>query len=289
MLKQRVITALVLLGIVLLALWAPSPMPFVALALLMLGAGAWEWARLNGLSGAGAMAMGLGVALCCVAAWASGGLDQPLPRWWLAAGFAWLLGGAVLLFVSGVSGWPRIPAVLRWLAGGLMLFTAWLAVAHSRLLGINYLLSALALVWAADIAAYFAGRAFGGRLIARKLAPSISPNKSWEGVMGGMLGALLLAALWVGFDRHWGAAWGWSDSLYSRLLGRGGTLALIGGVVALAAMSVVGDLIESLVKRSAGAKDSSGLLPGHGGVLDRVDALLPTLPIALALITPVLV
>ena len=289
MLKQRVITALFLLGIVLLALWAKSPVPFVALALLMLGAAAWEWARLNGLNGAGAIAMGLAVTVCCVTAWASGWLDQALPSWWWAASAAWVLGGAVLLFVSGVAGWPRIPAVLRWLVGGLMLFTAWLAVAHSRLLGINYLLSALALVWAADIAAYFAGRAFGGRLIARKLAPSISPNKSWEGVLGGMLGALLLAALWIGFDRHWGAAWGWSDSLYTRLLGVGGTPAVVGGVVALAAMSVVGDLIESMVKRSAGAKDSSALLPGHGGVLDRVDALLPSLPIALALITPALV
>jgi phosphatidate cytidylyltransferase len=135
------------------------------------------------------------------------------------------------------------------------------------------------LVWVADIGAYFAGRTFGLKFTRNKLAPGISPGKSWEGVWGGMVGVLLLALGWIAADRHWNAA---VPSLYSRLAGMGWWL-VVAGCVFLAAMSVVGDLVESLVKRSAGAKDSSQLLPGHGGVLDRVDALLPTLPLAMML------
>ena len=140
-------------------------------------------------------------------------------------------------------------------------------------IGINFLLSILCLVWAADICAYFAGRAFGKR----KLAPAISPGKSWEGVWGGMAGVLVLALAWAWADGHWQAA---VPSLYSRLVGMG-LLWWLPALLFLTSMSVVGDLAESLVKRSAGMKDSSKLLPGHGGVLDRVDALLPTLPLAL--------
>jgi phosphatidate cytidylyltransferase len=132
------------------------------------------------------------------------------------------------------------------------------------------------LVWAADIAAYFGGRAFGRR----KLAPSISPGQSWEGVWSGMVGALLLAVLWLLVERALAVD---SKSLYDALRDRFNVVVIALGVMFLAAMSVVGDLFESLVKRSAGAKDSSRLLPGHGGVLDRIDALLPVFPIALAM------
>jgi len=158
------------------------------------------------------------------------------------------------------------------------LFTAWLAMAIARDIGINFILSVFCLVWAADIAAYFGGRAFGRR----KLAPSISPGKSWEGVWSGMLGALALAAFWLWLDSSFKMD---SFSVFLRLYGRFGVAGLVLIVVFLVAMSVVGDLFESLVKRAAGAKDSSHLLPGHGGVLDRVDALLPVFPIALALVT----
>ena len=137
------------------------------------------------------------------------------------------------------------------------------------------MLSVLLLVWAADIAAYFAGRAFGRR----KLAPAISPGKSWEGVGGAVLGVMLLSQLWLQVESIWTLD---SPSIYAVLMRRGG-LFLILGVLALTAMSVVGDLVESLLKRCAGVKDSSHLLPGHGGVLDRVDALLPTFPLALFL------
>ena len=160
--------------------------------------------------------------------------------------------------------------------GGLVLWTAWLALANAKTTGLNFLLSVLCLVWAADIAAYFGGRSFGRR----KLAPSISPGKSWAGVWSGMLGVFVLAALWIVLDREFALD---SASLYTRLAERIGFAGLAVALVFLAAMSVVGDLIESLVKRSVGAKDSSQLLPGHGGVLDRIDALLPVVPLALAL------
>jgi phosphatidate cytidylyltransferase len=127
----------------------------------------------------------------------------------------------------------------------------------------------------ADIAAYFGGRAWGKR----KLALSISPGKSWEGVWSGMISVVLLAAVWLGVDRSLSLD---SESLFTLLLKRQGVVGLILVVVFLSALSVVGDLFESLVKRSAGAKDSSALLPGHGGVLDRFDALLPVVPIAMA-------
>ena len=203
---------------------------------------------------------------------------QPLHWLWTLAGAAWVLGGAWLLR-SGVPAWAGYPRGLRLMSGLLALWLAWLAVAQARTIGINFLLSILTLVWAADIFAYFAGRTFGGRFSRGKLAPAISPGKSWEGVWGGMLGVLALALAWRWADAAWTAE---VPSLYTRL-GRAGWWLFLIALVFMAAMSVVGDLLESLVKRSAGVKDSSGLLPGHGGVLDRVDALLPTLPLALML------
>ena len=274
MLKQRVITALVLLAILLPALFYPSPEPFCAVALILIAAGAWEWGRLNGYGQPGSLLLAADCAGLCLASWALGWLDNPSPWFWRVAGAAWVLGGAGLLRV-GVAGWPSLPRPVRVLGGLAAIWLAWVAVAQARTIGINFLLSVLVLVWVADIFAYFAGRAFGKH----KLAPAISPGKSWEGVWGGMAGVLVLAV-----------SWGWADaslhagvaSFYTRLLAHGWPVLLIGALF-MAAMSVVGDLVESLVKRSVGAKDSSGLLPGHGGVLDRVDALLPTLPLAMML------
>jgi phosphatidate cytidylyltransferase len=141
---------------------------------------------------------------------------------------------------------------------------------------VNFLLSLLMLVWVADVAAYFSGRAFGRR----KLAPAISPGKSWEGVWGAMVGVLLMACIWIWVDTQFALD---SQSLYTLLFSRGATF-LVLSVLFLTMMSVAGDLVESLVKRSADMKDSSHLLPGHGGVLDRVDALLPALPLAMMLV-----
>ncbi len=163
----------------------------------------------------------------------------------------------------------------RCLLGVLLLGAAWLAIVNARAVGANFLLSICCVVWMADIAAYFGGRAFGKR----KLAPAISPGKSWEGVWSGMLGVLILGAGWLAVDRSFALG---SPSIFTHLLSHLGSVGLILVVLFLVALSIVGDLFESLVKRSAGAKDSSQLLPGHGGVLDRFDALLPVVPAALA-------
>jgi len=262
MLWQRVITALALLAVL----------------LLLVAAAGWEWARLNGLRASAAL---VGGALCgavCAALWWSGAQRSPSPTLWLATGAAWVLVGGLLLH-RGVPGWPRLALALRLPLGLLALVLAWLAAAQARVLGINFLLSVLLLVWMADVAAYFSGRAWGGRVIRSRLAPTVSPGKSWEGVWGGMAGVLLLAFGWVWADARFDAE---VPSLFTRLWVASPLLMPL-AVLFLAAMSVVGDLVESLIKRSAGVKDSSGLLPGHGGVLDRVDALLPTLPLALML------
>lgn len=280
MLKQRVITALVLLAILLPALFYPKPEPFFGVTLIFIAAGAWEWVRMNGGGSALAWFAGLVCALLCAALWNSGLIAQSLPQLWLLIGSAWVALGAWVLR-AGVAAWATHARALRLVLGLLALCVTWLAVVQARLLGVNFLLSVLALVWMADIGAYFAGRALGGRFIHRKLAASISPGKSWEGVFGGMAGVVLLAMAW----RYADAAYGLDvPSLYTRLSGRGLAFLLL-ACLFMATMSVVGDLFESLVKRSAGVKDSSGLLPGHGGVLDRVDALLPTLPLAMMLVS----
>lgn len=280
MLKQRVITAVILLAILLPALFWPNPAPFAVVVLVLLAAGAWEWGRLNHLSQPASFACAAACLALCAASWAGGLVARPLPLLWAAAGAAWVLGGALMLR-RGVAGWPHIPRAVRVTGGILALWLAWLAVAQARAIGINFLLSVFVLVWVADITAYFAGRAFGLKFTRNKLAPAISPGKSWEGVWGGMVGVLVLAVGWTLADAAQQAQ---VASLYTRLAARGPVLLAV-GVIFLAAMSVLGDLVESLVKRAAGAKDSSRLLPGHGGVLDRVDALLPTLPLAMMLAT----
>jgi len=277
MLAQRVATALVLLALWLPTLWMRSPWPFIVLTLVLISLAAWEWARLNGVATVGAWASGTVLALAgLLAAGVAPAMHESTALWWLAAG-AWIVGGAVVLR-AGPARWAALPQAPRVALGLALLAVAWWALAQARIVGVNYLLSLLCVVWMADIAAYFGGRAFGRH----KLAPLISPGKSWEGVVSGMVGVLLLAALWLAFDARVATD---SASLFSQLKQRFGVLAMMLAVSGLVAMSVVGDLFESLIKRAVGAKDSSGLLPGHGGVLDRIDALLPVLPCALALTT----
>ncbi|MBO9687328.1 MAG: phosphatidate cytidylyltransferase [Mitsuaria chitosanitabida] len=274
MLLQRVITAVVLLAILLPALFASNPMWFALLTLAMIAAGGWEWSRLNGKPGAFAIGFGAVLAAACAATLYLLGFAVPAWCWWLAGGL-WVLGG-VRALAAGVAGWPRLDRTLRLVLGAVLLWAAWLALVVAKQRGINFLLSAMCLVWMADIAAYFAGKAFGRR----KLAPAISPGKSWEGAIGGLVGVIVLGFVWVHvIDARVAVD---SASMYTVLVQRLGIVAIL-ALVFLSAMSVVGDLFESLVKRAAGAKDSSQLLPGHGGVLDRVDALLPVLPLALAL------
>jgi len=274
-LKQRILTALVLLAVLLPALIVAQPWPFAVLTMAAMAIGGWEWARLNG---AGSLSIPLGAALavaCALALYAGWATNAPRLAWWLAFAI-WVLGGTWVLR-AGVGGWPRVPQALRWGIGLVALWTGWLALANAKAMGLNFILSVFFLVWSADVFAYFGGRALGKR----KLAPAISPGKSWAGVWSGMVGALLVATAWLAIDAAGSLG---TESFYSIAANRFGFVGMAVIVVFLVAMSVVGDLFESLVKRSAGAKDSSKLLPGHGGILDRVDGVLPVFPIALALV-----
>jgi phosphatidate cytidylyltransferase len=273
MLKQRVITALVLLAILLPALFYPQPEPFCAITLLLIAAAGWEWARLNGCSSASGVGLGLVLGGVLALLWYGVGFGQGWPLLWQVSYGLWVC-LAFFLLKRGVSGWAPVPRMVRLVLGLGVIGLAWWAVAAALHVGVGMLLSILTLVWMADIAAYFGGKAFGKR----KLALTISPGKSWEGAYSGFAGVLLLALVWL----WWGGSA--SDNLYARLWQHGPALGLL-GLVGLSVMSVVGDLLESLVKRSAGVKDSSQLLPGHGGVLDRVDALLPVLPMAMMWVT----
>ncbi|TDP84620.1 phosphatidate cytidylyltransferase [Aquabacterium commune] len=300
MLKQRVITGLILLAILLPTLLAEAAWPFALLTLVFISAAGWEWSRLNEAPGARAWLLGAAVAGACVyvahafhlplwgnvaqgvtphvhaAGHALVGFIAPAEVW-LGSTLLWVVGGALALR-WGPTHWLQVPQGVRRLLGLALLVLAWMALVESRAQGLNYLLSVFCLVWGADIGAYFGGRAFGKH----KLAPSISPGKSREGVVAGMAAVLLLAAGWLVVDQQWAVD---SPSLYSRLQWGLGVPGMVLALLALAGLSVVGDLFESLIKRQAGAKDSSQLLPGHGGVLDRIDALLPVLPVSLALMT----
>jgi phosphatidate cytidylyltransferase len=181
----------------------------------------------------------------------------------------WVIGGVGMVVRGQVS--RRSGAACLSIFGVLALFATWLALAELFLRrGPWFLVSLLALVWVADIAAYFSGKAFGRH----KLAPAVSPGKTWEGAAGGVVAAAAWVALSAAWPGSFGAVlrdhWSWL-----------GTLII---AVGLAALSIVGDLFESLLKRRAGVKDSSGLLPGHGGVYDRIDALLPVAPLAFLLV-----
>jgi phosphatidate cytidylyltransferase len=278
MLKQRIITALVMLAVLLPATFYSSATPFGVITLILLACAAWEWARLNGFGSQASLATGAACALVCAASWYLGWPMARLGQAWLLIGGFWVLASAWALR-AGAAAWLALPASLRLVGGFVLLWAAWLAVMQARLMGINFLLSVLVLVWTADIGAYFSGRALGGKFFANKLAPSISPGKTWEGAVGGLLAVFVVSLLWMRADST-GVD---SASLYTRLWAMGVPIWLV-GIAFLGAMSVVGDLVESLFKRAAGVKDSSHLLPGHGGVLDRVDALLPTLPLAMMLV-----
>jgi phosphatidate cytidylyltransferase len=277
MLAQRVITAVVLLALVVPALFATDAWPFDLLMLVLIAAAGWEWGRLNQAGAVLSVAMGAALAMACGAAVAAGWSERaPQLIWWLAA-LVWVVGGATALR-GGPKSWPQLPRPMRWVLGLAALWAAWLAISQARSIGINFILSVFCLVWAADIAAYFGGRRFGRR----KLAPTISPGKSWEGVYSGVSGVLVLALFWGVMETRVSTD---SLSLFGQLREHLGLVTGLAALAFLASMSVVGDLVESLVKRAASAKDSSALLPGHGGVLDRVDALLPVFPLALALLS----
>jgi len=278
MLKQRVITALVLLALLLPALVAETAEPLAGLALILIAAAAWEWGCLNGFDMRSSLRVSAVCVILCLLTWSARWAYESPANIWTFTGASWVLIAAWLIR-HGMSRWRLISRWLRLSVGVLALWLSWLAIFQAKVLGVNFLMSLLMLVWMADVAAYFSGRAFGRR----KLAPAISPGKSWEGVWGGMVGVLLMACIWIWADANYAFE---SQSLYTRLYSHGWFFLLL-ATVFLTMMSVAGDLVESLVKRSAEMKDSSHLLPGHGGVLDRLDALLPTLPLAMMLISSV--
>ncbi len=302
MLKQRIVTAILLLALLIPALFYRNPLPFAALTLALMMAAAWEWGRLNSPHTASRWVLvAVTLALCLIGAqslnWTpnlsnfyystigaqsdalqldgkqGAALGRPL---WLAMALLWLV-GAPLALKRGLDAWAKLPSGLRLLLGTWILSAAWLALLQLRLIGMNTLLSCMVLVWVADTGAYAAGKKFGKT----KLAPSISPGKSWQGVAGGAIAVAALAALWLWLDRYALE----SKSLYTLLKDKWGYGPMAGGVALLLGMSVVGDLFESLMKRVAGMKDSSNLLPGHGGVLDRIDALLPTFVLTMLLLS----
>jgi phosphatidate cytidylyltransferase len=278
MLRLRITTALLLLAVLVPAIFYPRPLVFSVVTGILLACGAWEWLRLNSASQAQALTAGVFCGAICAALWVFPPSNDTVVLVWGITGLLWVCGGCYLLRHGGAA-WSAIPRGVRWILGIGLLVVAWLAVVKARMIGINFLFSAMALVWVADIGAYFAGRKFGSRFFSEKLAPTISPGKTKEGAIGGLLGVVCLSVLWCFADRNFAVD---SKSLFTHLLEKR-ELWLLGGAVFLGLTSIAGDLLESLVKRVAGAKDSSQLLPGHGGVLDRVDALLPVLPLAMFL------
>lgn len=212
--------------------------------------------------------------LALTSAWLTGdGTGVSNPAWVLyyvvpAVAAVWLFGG-VTAVVRGRS--DAAPASLGWSVFSVpAAFAAWAVLAQMFMArGAGFVVSLLALVWVADIAAYFAGRAFGKR----KLAPRVSPGKTVEGAIAGVLGAVV----WIGLSSLWSGSFG------AALVERWSFWLALPIAALLGVLSIVGDLFESLLKRRAGRKDSSTLLPGHGGVYDRIDAILPVAPFALLL------
>ncbi|MBB3256564.1 phosphatidate cytidylyltransferase [Paraburkholderia bannensis] len=268
MLKTRVITALVLLAVFLPVTLFASVAAFGALIGLVVVFAAWEWARLLKAGKAGSIVY---AAIAAVLVFASARLESVRPLY-QAAGIFWLVAGPYVLVRKPVLAAGAWRAFL--LAAGFVIFAAcWHALVGARALGVGFVLSLLLVVWLADIGAYFSGKAFGKH----KLAPSISPGKTWEGAVGGWVAVMVVSVAAL-------ALHAFEPTLYSALAAQLGVGRALLVLTVLVAFSVIGDLFESMLKRQAGVKDSSGLLPGHGGVLDRIDALLPVLPLAMLLL-----
>lgn len=271
MLGQRILTALILLALIFGAL-AWSPLAFESLIAVAISIALWEWLRLARWRSlpAAVLAAALGAALLAAHL---AGLAPSAKALGLVCGVATLawLAITVVILRSRTSGFVVAPALASLLALSL-LPVAWWAALHFYASGGVFLLSVVAIVWVADVAAYFSGRAFGRA----KLAPAISPGKTWAGVWGAVAAVLGLAlALAVAAPNL--------DLFTTRLLAGAGWATGLCLLAALTLISVVGDLLESQLKRNAGMKDSSHLLPGHGGVYDRIDALVPVLPAAVLL------
>lgn len=264
MLKQRVITAVILFVALLAALFTLPPLAWSALIALMVWQGAVEWARMSKMSGRFATAYCAVSLLLMIAifwldsSYSSGIVPFPHLFGYFAAVILWVL----IVPAWMIAGWRPQNVWIMGLTGWAVLIPTGLAMIDLRSASPWWLLGAMSVVWVADTAAYFAGKKFGQN----KLAPEISPGKTWEGVFG----ALLIVTIYV-------LIVGWSTGLFN-------SYPILPGIIIASwwwvGLAVIGDLFESAVKRQAGVKDSGTLLPGHGGLLDRIDALTSTLPFA---------
>ena len=269
MLKTRIITALILAPIAIGGIFFLPPLGFALFTGAIIAVGAWEWANMSGLTTPVARV----VYALMVAAVLYGLLNVPaVAVLWLAL-FWWLLSFLLVRnYPDGSERWGGVPA--RALMGLLVLVPAWVGLNHLRTGGFQFgdsannlllILYVFCVVWVADIGAYFAGRAFGKA----KLAPRVSPGKSWAGVWGGLVAVAIFAII-------------------ISVLASASTMQLLLLVVAsliTGAVSVLGDLLESMLKRFRGIKDSSQLLPGHGGIMDRIDSLTAAIPVFALMIT----
>lgn len=269
MLKTRILTALALLAVLLPVLYFKNYTAFAVVASAFFGAAIWECFRLfNPGSKSAPLIAAFWTAAFVYAFFLAPGTD---PTFWFAIS---VLVWALRFTPSLKLGLPPLNSTgntFLSLVYAISVVGCFAAIVTLYAYSPLYLLSVMAIVWAADIFAYFSGKAFGKR----KLAPSISPGKSWEGAIGGCIAVLVLATISIvaGGDIM-------RDTFAARVQASLGWAALVVVLILIVAASVVGDLFESQLKRRAGMKDSSNLLPGHGGVLDRVDALVPVLPLA---------
>lgn len=275
MLKQRLITAILLLLLVLACLLATSPWPMLILLAVMVATAFWEWLRLAAVHNVAAIFLaGL---LLLFLLWLSPDFISISNKSATIGNTTIFLSILFWLFIAPVIvKQALLPAFINQyvlsILGLLLLFACWYALAWVYIAyGAICLLTLWALVWCADIAAYFAGKAFGKH----KLAPKVSPGKTWQGAFGGVLAAIIWLSISATFI---------TNSFAALVLSKTNWVVLILIGLVLAAWSIIGDLFESILKRKAGLKDSSKLLPGHGGVYDRIDAVLPVAPMAVFLL-----
>lgn len=267
-LGQRVVTALVLVSAIAGALFLLPMLGWGCALLIIVAMGAYEWAKLAGLPKSGSLllvltviAIGAALLFAPASGFARGWPERLVIVVCGTATIFWLIAVPFLL-ASNRRGTNR---AVQAVVAVIVLIGAWVALVELKAHSPWLVLGAMATVWIADTAAYFAGRRFGRH----KLAPSISPGKSWEGVIGGVAGVAAYALLVAPFATEAG---------YDGPTGVVATIAFVAFAKGIAGMSVAGDLFESMLKRHAGVKDSGTLLPGHGGVLDRIDALLAAAP-----------
>ena len=269
MLGTRILTAVILIPLVLAALFLLAPLGWGTVSLVVVGIAASEWANLAGyarsvraLFVAATVAIGMAVLVLLATGDESRWTDVVLATCGAAVVFWVIVAPPWLAFR-----WKPASGVALAIVGWIALTGAWVALVALQARSPWLVLAAMAIVWIADTAAYFAGRAFGRH----KLAPQVSPGKTWEGVYG----ALAAVAIYAIALTPLADAAGRSGALTPLAIALWVACAL-----ALAALSIVGDLFESLLKRNASVKDSGRILPGHGGVLDRIDALIAAMPAA---------